>query len=79
LTIKLTPYTEFRSDACLALPYRHRCRQVNLLHLHWIVHSNVMPVRYSIVKDREKLPFHAAAFNIWLRTLNYETKPFIEV
>jgi hypothetical protein len=28
-------------------------RQVNLLHLHWTVHSNVMPVRYSIVKDLE--------------------------
>ena len=37
----------------LALPYLLllQRRQVNLLHLHSIVHSNVMPVRYSIVKD----------------------------
>jgi hypothetical protein len=62
LTIKLTSYTEFRSDACLALPYLPNYRrQVNLLHLHWIVHSNVMPVRYSVVKDRicetNRIPF----------------------
>jgi hypothetical protein len=31
----------------------YRERQVNLLHLHAIVHSHVMPVRYSIVKDRK--------------------------
>jgi len=64
LTIKLTPFTEFVRHyltgltpvSCLdaiasaPLPAVSR-RQVNLLHLHWIVHSNVMPVRYSIVKD----------------------------
>ena len=46
----------------LSLPYAD-CRQVNLLHLHWIVHSNVMPVRYSFVKDRENTAFRATAFN----------------
>jgi len=74
LTIKLTPFTEFVRHyqtgltpvSCLdaiasaPLPAVSR-RQVNLLHLHWIVHSNVMPVRYSIVKDRfcetNRIPF----------------------
>ena len=76
LTIKLTPFTEFVRhyltgltpvsclDAIASAPLPSSFaeeRQVNLLHLHWIVHSNVMPVRYSIVKDRfcetNRIPF----------------------
>ncbi len=38
------------ASAPLPSPFTEK-RQVNLLHLHWTVHSNVMPVRYSIVKD----------------------------
>jgi hypothetical protein len=43
-------------DAIASAPLPPSCyreRQVNLLHLHAIVHSHVMPVRYSIVKDRK--------------------------
>ncbi len=50
LTIKLTPYTEFVLMLLLALPYFF-LKAGELVASTLICDFNVMPVRYSIVKD----------------------------